>query len=268
MHSAGTAVVQERSPWRAVAVPSEHGGWGLTLEPVLLGLLVAFSWPGLAVGLAAILAFLVRTPLKLALVDRRRQRSLPRTRLAWKVAGAELAAITVLALLAIAGSGWRWVIPAVVALPLVAVELWYDVRSRGRRLAPELAGAVGICAVAAAIAVAGDAGGRLAIALWVILAARAVASIPFVRTLLARLHGRSTSVATSDAAQAAGMLTAVAAIAVDTRVLAGAVAVIVIAAVQLRWVRRPIPPMKVVGVRQMLLGFAVVAVTAVGVLLS
>ena len=29
----------ERSAWRAVAMPAEHGGWGLTLEPVLLGLL-------------------------------------------------------------------------------------------------------------------------------------------------------------------------------------------------------------------------------------
>lgn len=268
MRSTATVVAQERSLWRAVAVPSEHGGWGLTLEPVLLGLLVAFSWPGLAIGVAAMLAFLVRTPLKLALVDRRRQRSLPRTRLAWQVAGTELALIAVLALLAVAGSGWRWLIPVLAALPLVAVELWYDIRSRGRRLAPELAGAIGICAVAAAIAVAGGVSARLAVALWVILAARAVASIPFVRTLLARLHGRTTSVATSDTAQAAGILAALVAIAIDTRVLAGAMAVVAIALVQLRWVRGPVPPMKVAGVRQMLLGFAVVAVTAVGVLLS
>ncbi|WP_426574944.1 hypothetical protein [Aquihabitans sp. McL0605] len=29
-----------RSPLRAVALPAEHGGWGLTLEPGLLGLLI------------------------------------------------------------------------------------------------------------------------------------------------------------------------------------------------------------------------------------
>src|SRR6478752_5565662 len=61
-----------RSPWRAVAVPSEHGGWGLTFEPVLLGLLVAQSWAGLALGVAAVFAFLVRTPMKLVAIDRRR----------------------------------------------------------------------------------------------------------------------------------------------------------------------------------------------------
>ena len=70
-----TAVARDRSLWRAVAVPSEHGGWGLTLEPVLLGLLVGFSWSGMAIGAATFLAFLVRTPLKLALVDRRRGRA-------------------------------------------------------------------------------------------------------------------------------------------------------------------------------------------------
>lgn len=39
-----------RSPWRSVALPSEHGGWGLTLEPGLLGL-VALVLAAAAVGL-------------------------------------------------------------------------------------------------------------------------------------------------------------------------------------------------------------------------
>ena len=68
--------------WRAVAIPSEHGGWGLTLEPALLGLLVAPSIAGAAIGLAAFLAFLVRTPLKTVLVDRVRHRELDRDRVA------------------------------------------------------------------------------------------------------------------------------------------------------------------------------------------
>ena len=67
-------------------IPSEHGGWGLTLEPALLGLLVAPSIVGGAIGVAAFLAFLVRTPLKLVLVDQHRHRVLERTRLAVRVA--------------------------------------------------------------------------------------------------------------------------------------------------------------------------------------
>jgi hypothetical protein len=74
-----------------VALPSEHGGWSLTLEPVALGLLVAPSWPGLALGAAALVAFVARTPLKVVLVDRWRHRWLARTRLASLQATAELA---------------------------------------------------------------------------------------------------------------------------------------------------------------------------------
>ena len=155
----GTATA--RPTWRTVAIPSEHGGWGLTGEPILLGLLLAFSWPGLAIGLAAMLAFLARTPLKLAMVDRRRDRELERSALARRIGGAELVAIAALGASALLGAGGQWLVPVAVALPLFAVELWFDVRSRGRRLVPELCGAVGMGAVAAAIVIAGDGSVRL-----------------------------------------------------------------------------------------------------------
>ena len=71
-----SASANPRAPWKAVALPAEHGGWGLTLEPCLLGVLVAPSLAGAALAAATFLAFLVRTPLKLAVVDRRRGRRL------------------------------------------------------------------------------------------------------------------------------------------------------------------------------------------------
>src|SRR5438067_8458307 len=52
----GVTGASTRSPWRAVVIPSEHGGWGLTLEPALLGLLVAPSIAGGALAIAAFLA--------------------------------------------------------------------------------------------------------------------------------------------------------------------------------------------------------------------
>ena len=76
------AAVGDRAGWRAVAIPTEHGGWGLTMEPVLLGLIVAWSGAGVAVGVAAFAAFLLRTPAKLVAVDIRRDRWLDRSRLA------------------------------------------------------------------------------------------------------------------------------------------------------------------------------------------
>lgn len=75
-----------RSMFRAVAMPTEHGGRGLTLEPGLLGVLVAPSLTGLCLPAAALVAFVARTPLEIVLVDRRRARSLPRTQLAARAA--------------------------------------------------------------------------------------------------------------------------------------------------------------------------------------
>lgn len=260
-------VATERALWRSVAIPTEHGGWGLTLEPVLLGLVLAFSWAGLAIGLAAFVAFLVRTPLKLAVVDRRRMRSLPRTRLAARIAAVELGLLGALGASALWSAGFQWLVPVIIATPLVAVELWFDIRSRSRRLVPELAGAIGISAVAASITLAGGASWRLAVASWMILAARAVASIPYVRTQIVRTRRGSSPLRSTDLFQLLGATIGFAAVAVSTKTLVGAVAVAVLAGAQAMTLRRThIPPVKVIGLRQMAGGLAVVAATAIGAL--
>jgi hypothetical protein len=261
------SVAGRRPVWHAVVVPTEHGGWGLTMEPVLLGLLIAFSWAGVAIGLAAFVAFLVRTPLKLALVDRRRHRSLPRSRLATRVAAIELSLIGLLCAYAQRSAGFDWLIPVLIAVPLVAVELWFDVRSRSRRLVPELAGALGITSVAASIAVADGESWRLAVALWMILGARSITSIPYVRTQIVRARRGSSPLRTTDLFQLTGAITGIAAVAVSRPVLTGAVGVTALAVAQAVALRRVhIPPVKVIGLRQMAAGLAIVATTAIGVL--
>jgi hypothetical protein len=117
---------RQRSLLRAVAVPSEHGGWGLTAEPVLLGLLVAPSLAGAALAAAAVLAFLARTPLKAVLVDRWRHRRLPRTVLAERVSAVELLACGTLLTAAALQAGRAWWAPLVAALPLLVVEIWFQ----------------------------------------------------------------------------------------------------------------------------------------------
>jgi len=139
----GVALSREhrpRSRVRSLALPSEHGGWSLTIEPVLLGLLVAWSWPGLAMGVAAVVAFMARTPAKIVLVDRWRCRWLERTRIAATIAAVELTALAAAAaVVAVSAPARAWV-PVVLAAPLVVVELWFDMRSRSRRVIPELCG--------------------------------------------------------------------------------------------------------------------------------
>ncbi len=255
-----------RNPILAVAIPAEHGGWALTIEPGLLGLLVAPSIAGACLALGALVLFVMRTPLELALVDRRRHRRLARTLLAERVAVIEAGLLTTL--IAVAGAtaaDGRWWIPAVAAAPLVAVELAYDIRSRRRRMVPELTGAVAIAAVAAAVVIAGDGDPRLAVGAWLILAARVTTSVPHVRAQIARLHDRDWQPRLVTVTDLVALAIAAAAVALDGRIVVGAAVLAVIAAFQRFRRRRPVAPVKVIGIGQMVLGLALVVASAVGV---
>lgn len=257
-----------RSPLRSVMLPAEHGGWGLTLEPGLLGLLIAPSAAGVCLALAAPVAFLLRTPAKIALGDLRRGRSLPRTRLAARVAAMESLVLIALALGALGLAAQPFWLPALIAIPFVAVEGSYDIRSRGRRLVPELAGAVGVCSVAAMILLADGKSGALAAGVWLILAARAVTSIPHVRSLIARIHHRTSSPTIPAVADVVAILGAVGAVVLDDALLAGAAAVVAVVVIQRVSTRGPLPKATILGMRQLAMGLAVIAITAVGVIVS
>jgi len=255
---------RRRPAWRSVAVPSEHGGWGLTAEPVLLGLLVAPGLAGALVGLAALLAFVARTPLRVLLVDRHRGRLLERTVLARRILVGEagvLAALVVVVVLSAAGPFW---IPLAAAAPLVIAELAFDARSRSRRLVPELAGTVGIGSVAAAIVLAGGGTVATAVGTWTVVAARAVASVPFVRLQLARARGRPHRRWACDLAQAAAMAL-VGAGWLTGWIPGAAVAVVaVLAATQAVLARTPPPRAAVLGAQQVVLGLTVAVTAALG----
>ena len=101
-----------------------------------------------------------------------------------------------------------------------------------------------------------------------VLAARSLASIPYVRTQIARTHGRTTSLAANDAFQLTGGALAVLAVAVDDRVLLGTCVVLLAALAQSIATRRiNIAAVKVIGLRQMAIGLAIVAATATGALM-
>jgi hypothetical protein len=230
---------------------------------VVLGLLVAPSLAGLCLGLAALLAFLARTPLRVVLVDRHRRRDLHRTHLARRVLAVELLAVAALvvgALLTATSSFW-W--PLAVAVPLVALELWFDTRSRSRRLVPELAGTIGICSVAALIILAGGGANEVAVAAWLILTGRAVTSVPHVRAQIARLHRRPSSPWTLVVADAAAVAAVAVAVALTAGAAIGAVTVVLLVAVE--WLLdRTDAPATIIGIRQTVFGLVVVVATAVG----
>ncbi len=251
---------------KSIALPPEHGGWGFVIEPILLGLLVAPSWGGLAFGVAVLGAFLARHPLKIAVTDRRRGKSYARTAAAERVAAIYL-------LLAIAGgiaalllAGPAILVPVALAAPMGIAQLVGTLAGRGRDLLPELAGAVALAAAAASIARAGDASVSVALGLWAILAARDVPSILYVRERLRLDKGKTHDAAFVLAIHALAAI-ALAALAAADRVPWLALVALVVLMLRAAWglsaYRRPVP-VKVIGFLEVFYGLLVVVLAALG----
>ena len=173
-----------KPPWRVVALPAEHGGWGFVLEPILLGLLVAPSSAGFFLALIALASFLARTPLKILWKDVRRSRRYARTTAAAQV----LLLYGGLAGLGFAGAllsgGWWPLLPLLLVSPLIALQLYFDLYLSSRNLLPELAGPVALAAVAAGMGLANGWLWPAAFGLWAIMVLRGLPSILYVRARL------------------------------------------------------------------------------------
>jgi hypothetical protein len=155
-------------------------------------------------------------------------------------------------------------LPLVLIAPLVGTELWYDMRSRSRRLVPELAGAIGIAGVAAMIVLADGRSAGVAAACWVLLSARAVTSILNVRDLVQGLHGRPRHPASVWAGDLVALGLAATAVAIEPAAIVGAIAVAALVVVQRLLRLRPTPRAVILGLTQTALGLLVVFAIAAG----
>jgi len=251
---------------KTIAMPASHGGWGFWLEPVLLGLLVAPSWAGLGLAVAALGAFLAQQPLKLALTDRRKRRRYPRSvwaeRLALvygALAGTGLGA-------AIIGAAAPFWLPLLLAAPLALTQLYFDARNRGRELIPEVNGAGALGAVSAAIALA--AGWPLvgALALWAILLARAFGSIGYVRARLRQERGQPVNKKAVWAAHIAGIAAVATLAAAGLAPWPAALAMLILLgrAVAGLSAQRRVAAAKIIGFQELGYGLVTVLLTAAG----
>lgn len=169
---------------KTVALPIEHGAWGLLLEPIALGLLAAPSAAGGWLALMTVAAYLLRTPLKIALADRKRGIRSARTALAARVAVFYGAVALGSCVAAGFTDGVRPFLPFVVASPLLAAYLFYDFAKRGRALLAELVGPLALGVSASAIVLASGWSSADAFAVWVVLMARSLPSVLYVRARL------------------------------------------------------------------------------------
>jgi len=257
-----------RARIRSIGLPTEHGGWGFTLEPILLGLLVAHSATAWEIAAAALGIFLARRPVKIFSTDLVRGRWLPRSRIAlvfsliyggFALAGALGAFVTT--------QGPFW-IPVLVAVPFALFALRADAHSKNRALAPELSGSIAMGATVAAITIGSGWEFAPAFGLWLVLAARDVGSIVFVRGQVRRLKDKPAGEAVIYAVQVGAMAVIAVAAAAGIVPWLAVAAVGVVGAVSVISLHRPPVEARVIGWTQMGVGLAVVLITATGVLLG
>jgi hypothetical protein len=174
---------RSRTRLRAIALPVEHGSWGLVSEPVLLGLLVAPSWGGLSLTIGVVAAFLTRRPGSVLRVEWRHTASRRRA-----ISARFFAAYGAIAVAGLAAAIWisgpALLAPLTAALPFLVVFLVYDISRQNRSWQAEVAGPTGFAAVAASVAMAAGWPLAEALALSAVVIARAVPAVLYIRARL------------------------------------------------------------------------------------
>ena len=178
---------------KSVALPAEHGGWGFLIEPMILGMLVAPSAPGLWLCLAAFGLFLLHQPSKIAIKDLRRGRVFERTR--WAARFVSLyGALTIMGLVgAVLSAQSAFWLPLLAALPAAGVQFYFESRNQGRDLLPELLGGITLSATAPMMVLAAGMPLSTALLLWLLLLLRILPSIHYVRVRLRLAKGKPVS---------------------------------------------------------------------------
>jgi hypothetical protein len=255
-----------RKTVRSVALPAEHGGWSFWLEPVLLAILVASSSTGFALIIASLASFLIRQPLKIALIDLRKKKLYLRTRMGIGF----VALYGFLALLALsaslAGSGVDVLLPLIPAYGIALVQVWiFDVRGDSRHWLPEVIGAVVMSAFAVSIALAGGWTLTASIALAVIVVARGIPTIIYVRARLRQIKSGQANPQVSIALHILSLII------ISALAIFGLVPKLSIAAMLILLGRAifylkqgAIVQAKIVGFQEITFGFILVIVTALG----
>jgi hypothetical protein len=263
-------VVQKRAPtvrWRSVALPTEHGGWAFVIEPLLLGLILAPGLAGLSLSIGALAAFLLRQPLKIYIKDVRNQRLVPRTYAArrFMLLYGSITAIAGIATLLLIPS-LDALLPLLFALPLFALQFTYDIRNQSRSVIAEIAGTLATGALASSIVMMHGWSLLPALGLWVVLAAKAVTAVLYVRSRLRLEREKSTSVGLALGAHAGAVILVLVTTASALTRWTALLAIVILsirAAVGLSAFRKVRPP-KIIGMQEIAYSLIFLLLVALG----
>ncbi len=251
---------------RRIALPTEHGGWGFLGEPLVAGLAIAFSPTAPWIALMVVGAFLLRQPLRTLIADRmgRCDASIAINAVCFIIF---YSAIFILGLTgAVANGGWRPLMPFFIVLPLIAIQIYFDIFRRSRALLPETAGAISISASVAAIALAGGLSWPFAAALWLVLIARLIPSILYVRERLKLEKGKVYSLPVVVMAHTAALLlvTVLAFLGLVPLIVCGAMIILLCRAITGLSATRTTMRAMQIGVREVVYGSMTVIILVIG----
>jgi hypothetical protein len=194
--SSNSAAKPRRTIFRKqLILPGEHGSWSWLLVPYFVGVMVAgtYNLAAFLVLAGGLTGFLIRQPATVAMRARagRGRKADFKPAMAWTTFFGVIAVACIMGLLALGQTALLWLL-----IPLAAVFALYMLASRQRRasvrsLWMELAGALGLSAMApAAYIAAGDHLDAVAWALWALMAGQNGLGVLYVRLRIADTHGR------------------------------------------------------------------------------
>lgn len=174
-----------KKQFRALALPVEHGIWGFWLEPSLLALLVVPTRAGLCLALAVLATILAQHPFIVYLNDVKLGKHYPRTRLTFGLTMIyAFIALLLLSLSIFLAKSVMYLSPLLMVSPFILYQFQARLKHNGRHLLPELLGAASLSTIAPSLLLLGDINLDVALAVWLILLARTLPSILYVRARL------------------------------------------------------------------------------------
>lgn len=190
-----SAEVKTRKPnFKSIALPAEHGGWSLILEPLVLGLILTPTWVGFSLGIAMMAVFLVHQPAKILLKAFSTGKSSERSRYAsYFLLGYTLIG-GLFAIPALLQSTVNFWLTIGLIIPFALTQITYDFRNESRSQIAEVTGATALSGTVALLVIIGDWQLQIALLLWFVIALRAVTSILYVRTFFRKQRNQPRSI--------------------------------------------------------------------------